>query len=116
MSEKGVFSTRVGVWGGRFLYLFNQITGRAGNTNNKEEEKGIMRKYNDDLLISAVARICQCHIRTVQRWIDKGVITVAYRDVNGYRRFTMEDALVLKSFLSLKRRGPVAGWVDEDTE
>ncbi len=57
----------------------------------------------EDLKISEVANICGCHFNTVKNYTDKGFIQAA-RDNNGFRRYSLQEALKLKAILSIRRR------------
>ncbi len=52
-----------------------------------------------DLLVGQVASIVECHPNTVRNAERRGLIH-PQRDLNGYRRYTIEDALKLKAALS----------------
>jgi len=52
-----------------------------------------------DLLVAQVARIAGCHPNTVRRYERRGVVR-PQRDLNGYRRYTMEQALELRDALA----------------
>ena len=54
-----------------------------------------------DLIVQEVARIADCHRNTVLRYESRGVIR-GKRDLNGYRRFTLGEALKLKEILSTR--------------
>lgn len=58
----------------------------------------------EDLSVSEVARIAQCHVNTVRSYERKGLIQ-ATRNLHGFRRFMPSEALVLKGMLSLRRTG-----------
>ena len=52
-----------------------------------------------DFTAAQVAKIAGCHRNTVVNYTLRGVIT-SMRDSNGYRRYTMADALRLREILS----------------
>ena len=54
-----------------------------------------------DLTVVEVARIADCHRNTVLRYESRGLI-LGKRDSNGYRRFTIGEALKLKEILSTR--------------
>jgi DNA-binding transcriptional MerR regulator len=54
-----------------------------------------------DLIVQEVARIADCHRNTVLRYESRGVIR-GKRDLNGYRRFSLGEALKLKEILSTR--------------
>jgi DNA-binding transcriptional MerR regulator len=58
-----------------------------------------MPKWN--LTVVEVARIADCHRNTVLRYESRGLIR-GKRDSNGYRRFTLGEALKLKKILSTR--------------
>ena len=51
------------------------------------------------LTVAQVAQIANCYRNTVLRWEAKGVIH-AKRDINGYRRFSLTQALKLKEIIT----------------
>jgi DNA-binding transcriptional MerR regulator len=51
-----------------------------------------------ELTVVEVARIADCHRNTVLRYQSRGLIS-GERDSNGYRRFTIGEALKLKEIL-----------------
>jgi len=53
---------------------------------------------NPDLRAADVAKIANCHRNTVTKYSDKGIIS-AFRDSNGFRWFSLEDALKLREIL-----------------
>lgn len=57
-----------------------------------------MRQNHPELFISEVAAVAECHTNTVRRYEKKGLIK-AKRDLNGYRRFPVEEANKLKKLL-----------------
>ena len=67
----------------------------------------------NELTVIDVARIANCSRNTVLNWLSRGVISCE-RDINNIRVFTTEDALMLKSFLSLRRRGNPCGFHKSD--
>ena len=58
-----------------------------------------MTRTNADLMVSEVAAIAGCHPNTVRRYEHRGVVR-PQRDLNGYRRYTMEQALELRDALA----------------
>ena len=54
------------------------------------------------LLTGQVARIANCHNNTVLKYEREGYIS-SMRDNNGFRRFTKQDALKLKSILEIRK-------------
>ena len=54
-----------------------------------------------ELTVAQVAEIASCHRNTVLRYQSRGLIR-GKRDSNGYRRFTIEEALKLKKILSTR--------------
>ena len=58
-----------------------------------------MSRTNADLLVSQVADIAECHPNTVRSAEKKGLIS-SRRDINNYRRFTVNEALKLKKALA----------------
>jgi len=61
-------------------------------------------KYN--LYPAQVGAIAGCHSTTVKQYEKRGVIR-SKRDINGYRRYSIEEALKLKRILA--KRVEVAG-------
>ena len=55
----------------------------------------------NDLRVVEVARVAECHVNTVRRYHEKGVIA-ASRDHNGHRRFDLSEALKLKKLLNTR--------------
>lgn len=51
-----------------------------------------------DFTAAQVAKIAGCHRNTVVNYTLRGVIT-SMRDSNGFRRYTMADALKLKKII-----------------
>jgi DNA-binding transcriptional MerR regulator len=51
-----------------------------------------------DLLISEVAAVAGVHVNTVRRYSNKGLIE-AHRDHNGFRRYSLDEALKLKELV-----------------
>jgi len=60
---------------------------------------------NKDLTVGEVAQIADCHRNTVLRYEDKGLIN-SERDFNGFRRFSLAEALKLKTILSARTVDP----------
>lgn len=58
-----------------------------------------MTKTNVDLFVAQVAEIAGCHPNTVRRYESRGVISPK-RDMNGYRRYTVKQALALKNTIA----------------
>lgn len=58
-----------------------------------------MTRSDADLLVNQVADIAGCHPNSVRRYERRGLVR-AHRDLNGYRRFTLQEALKLKAKLS----------------
>ena len=54
------------------------------------------------LTVEQVAREAHCHRSTVLRYEAAGYIS-SMRDNNGFRRFTRQDALKLKSILEIRK-------------
>jgi DNA-binding transcriptional MerR regulator len=54
------------------------------------------------LTVQQVARISGCHSNTVRRFEARGFLR-PWRDVNNFRRFTLEDAKRLKKILEIRR-------------
>jgi DNA-binding transcriptional MerR regulator len=61
-----------------------------------------------DLTVAEVAQIAECHRNTVLRYEDKGLIK-SERDFNGFRRFSLGEALKLKTILSVRNDNPAFG-------
>jgi DNA-binding transcriptional MerR regulator len=57
----------------------------------------------ENLTVSQVGNICDCHFNTVKNYTAKGYIQAA-RDNNGFRRYSLQEALKLKEILSIRRR------------
>lgn len=60
---------------------------------------------NYKLNVIQVSRIAGCHRNTVLRFEAKGFITPV-RDINGWRRFTEEDAMKLKDVFQFRTKEP----------
>ena len=58
-----------------------------------------MRNGSTHLTVAHVAKIANCHPNTVRHYDSKGLIQ-SQRDINGYRRFSLEQALRLRELLS----------------
>ncbi len=58
-----------------------------------------MTKTNANLFVAQVAEIAGCHPNTVRRYENRGVLCPK-RDMNGYRRYTIKQALELKNALA----------------
>ena len=58
-------------------------------------------KASDDLLIADVAKIAGCHPNTVRNYVKKGVLNPS-KDVNGFARFSVQDAQRLRTLLSAR--------------
>lgn len=58
-----------------------------------------MKRTNANLFVAQVAEIAGCHPNTVRRYENRGVICPK-RDMNGYRRYTIQQALELKNTLA----------------
>lgn len=56
---------------------------------------------NTELTVAQVAQIASCHRNTVLRYERRGMIH-SQRDVNGFRRFSLAEALKLKELLSTR--------------
>jgi len=54
-----------------------------------------------ELKVAQVASIVGCHRNSVLRYEKKGIIR-SFRDHNGFRRFTLEEALKLKRMLAFR--------------
>jgi hypothetical protein len=55
-----------------------------------------------ELTVANVAKIAGCHLNTVKRYERCGYIK-SYRDINGYRRFSRQDASKLKEMLAIRK-------------
>lgn len=51
-----------------------------------------------NLTAAQVAKIAGCHRNTVVNYTDKGVL-IAFRDSNGFRKYSLQEALKLKKLL-----------------
>jgi len=71
---------------------------------NPIEGELLMTTQTQDLLVQEVARIADCHRNTVLRYEQRGFIT-ASRDLNGFRRYSLEEALKLKELLERRVEG-----------
>ena len=60
---------------------------------------------SEDLTVAQVANIADCHLNSVKNYTKRGYIE-ATRDVNGFRRYSLAEALKLKEILSIRRREP----------
>lgn len=56
-----------------------------------------------NLTVAQVAKIAGCHVHTVKAYEEKGYIK-AFRDFNGFRRFTESEALKLKRLMEIRKR------------
>lgn len=63
-----------------------------------------------DLTVAEVAKVADCHRNTVLRYEIKGLIR-SERDLNGFRRFSLGEALKLKSLLSVRTDNSAYGRV-----
>lgn len=57
----------------------------------------------EELTVSQVANICNCHFNTVKNYTNHGFIQ-ATRDNNNFRRYSLQEALKLKEILSIRKR------------
>lgn len=55
----------------------------------------------EDLRICQVAKIADCHINTVKNHEKRGHIQ-PLRDINGFRRYSLKQALKLKEILATR--------------
>lgn len=60
-----------------------------------------------DLTVNEVARFAGCHRATVLNYERRGLLK-PLRDVNGYRRFSRQDAKKLKELLELRKPAEAA--------
>jgi DNA-binding transcriptional MerR regulator len=58
-----------------------------------------MSDKKESLYPAQVAAIAECHPNTVKRYERRGVIR-SKRDVNNFRRYSMQEALKLKKLLA----------------
>lgn len=58
----------------------------------------------EELTVSQVADICNCHFNTVKNYTNRGYIQ-ALRDNNNFRRYSLAEALKLKEILEIRMRG-----------
>ena len=56
---------------------------------------------NTNLRVADVARIACCHPNTVRNYAEKGFLNPA-SDINGFLRFTQQDAEKLKGLLAAR--------------
>lgn len=61
------------------------------------------------LTAAQVAKIAGCHRNTVANYSNKGLL-VAFRDSNGYRRYSLEQALKLREILSQRTPDRVSAY------
>ena len=61
-----------------------------------------------DLTVARVAAIAGCHRNTVLNYERRGFIR-SQRDINGFRRYSLDEALRLKEILSGRTDEPVCG-------
>jgi DNA-binding transcriptional MerR regulator len=56
-----------------------------------------------NLTISEVAKIVRCHRNTILNYEEKGLIR-PWRDHNGFRRYSLAEALRLKEIFEIRTR------------
>lgn len=67
-----------------------------------------MRQCIPDLLVHQVATVAKCHPNTVRNADRKGLIRSS-RDINGWRRFSLEEAIKLREMLLWRSEQQYAG-------
>ncbi|UCF02935.1 MAG: MerR family transcriptional regulator [Deltaproteobacteria bacterium] len=65
-----------------------------------------MKRGSTNLFVAEVAQLAGCHVSTVYRYEKRGLIRSS-RDRNGWRRFSLEEAVRLREMLMWRSDEPM---------